>query len=123
MESGTPKGFSLLESMVAVLILSLLLGGMLGIFWQGFKAAENSSKRTIAYSLAREKLEEYSRTPLPSNGAATENYGTINGFTDFKRRADVNDYVYPGELKQITVTVYWNNDANSQSFTTLKADY
>lgn len=117
------KGFSLIEISVAVALLALILGGMLGVFWQGFYAAEKSQERTAAYNLAREKSEEYSRIPLPSNGTATEDYGAIPEFSDFKRVVNISDYLYAGELKQITVTVYWNNDQDSQSFVTLKADY
>ncbi|MFH1339348.1 MAG: type II secretion system protein [Candidatus Omnitrophota bacterium] len=117
------RGFSLIEISVAVALLALILGGMLGIFWQGFVAEKKSQERTIAYSLAREKLEEYSRIPLPANGTITEDYGSIPEFSDFKRVINVGDYLFPGELKLITVNVYWNSDQDSQSFVTLKADY
>lgn len=117
------RGFSLIEISIAVALLALILGGMLGIFWQGFNAARRSQERAVAYSLAREKLEEYSGVPLAPNGSTTEDYGQIPEFPDFKRVVNVSDYLYPGRLKRITVTVFWNSDQNSGSFVTLKADY
>ena len=117
------KGFSLIEVSIAVCILALILAGMLEIFNQGSNAAKKSKDSAAAYSLAREKLEAYSFAPLPPDGTISENYGTIAEFPDFRRVTNVSDYLYPGELKQIVVTVWWNNDRDSQSFVTLKADY
>lgn len=119
------KGFSLIETAMAIALLALIIGGMLEVFRQGFAAAKKSGARTIAVNLAREKLEEYSRVPLPSNGspAETEGYGDIVNFAEFRRTVDVSDYIFPAELKRISVTVYWNGDQDSLVFETLKAAF
>jgi len=116
------KGFSLLEVMVSVVILSSITGAAIEIFRLGYRAAAESQNRTIAYNLAREKLEQYSGIPLNYSGSS-EGYGAIANFLNFRRVVNVNYYAYGSYLIQITVTVYWNNDRNSQSFTTLKASY
>ena len=115
-------GFSLIEVVGAVVILIFILSGTLGIFWQGLKIAVNSQKRTIAYSLAREKIEENYRWPL-INGEFNENYGQIPDFPEFRRFTSIQEYLGVWQLKLIYVKIYWNNDAVSQSFETLKANY
>lgn len=115
-------GFSLIEVVGAVAILIFILSGALGIFWQGLKVAVNSRKRTIAYSLAREKIEENYRWPLV-NGEFNENYGQIRDFPEFRRFTSIQDYLGVWQLKLIYVKIYWNNDAAGQSFETLKANY
>jgi len=125
------RGFSLLEVIVATVILATITGTTVEILRQGFRASEESQKRTIAYNLAREKLEEYSGPPsyVPPINPYTEAYGTITGFSNFKRVVTVSSFSWPGcpggcgVIRQINVTVYWDSDRKSQSFTTLKADY
>ncbi len=115
------RGFSLIEIVVAIAILTMIAGGMLNVFYQGFIAAKKSQNRTIAYSLGREKLEENYLWPPSSS---IENYGAISEFPAFRRTVTVTPHpVYPVELRQVVVTVFWDSDQDSQSFTTLKADY
>jgi prepilin-type N-terminal cleavage/methylation domain-containing protein len=121
------RGFSLLEVIVATVILATITGSTVEILRQGYRASAESQNRTIAYNLAREKLEERSAFPL-NYSPSTEGYGQIANFPNFKRVVDINPsaspYVYRwADLIQITVTVYWNNDRNSQSFTTFKASF
>ncbi len=117
------KGFTIIEVAVSIAVLSVILGGVLGMFWQGELSLKKSRENIAAYNLARERLEEYSNTPLASNGTTTEDYNFIVDYPQFKRVTVVSDYTYPGELKRINVTVYWNTDLSSLSFETLKADY
>ncbi len=117
------KGFTIIEVAVSIAVLSVILGGIMGVFWQGEISLKKSRENISAYNLARERLEEYSNTPLASNGAITEDYNSIADYPQFKRITVISDYTYPGELKRINVTVYWNTDLSSLSFETLKADY
>lgn len=119
------RGFSLLEVIVATVILATITGTTVEILRQGYRASAESQNRTIAYNLAREKLEEY----YGYSSGTTEDYGTIANFRNFKRVVTINwnpyPYGYPPTyyLGLITVTVYWNNDRNSQSFSTLWSYY
>jgi prepilin-type N-terminal cleavage/methylation domain-containing protein len=116
------KGFSLIEIVIAVGILALIVGGMLEIFQQGFGAAKKSQDRTIAYSLAREKLEEKSSVlPWPPAG---EPRALVSGFSGVEREVVVvSPYLGYNDLALISVTVWWDNGNQSQTFVTLKANY
>jgi len=116
------KGFSLIEVAAALVMLGIVLTGAINIFSHGLENVRTFQKRTIAYNLAREKLEEYSRIGI-SNGTYSEGYGAIADFADFRRQVVIADYLYPGQLQSITVTVYWESDNQSVTINTLKANY
>lgn len=116
------KGLSLIEVTVAVAILALVFGGMLGVFWQGFNTGEESKRRTIAYSLAKEGLERKSTfSPWPPT---SESRAGVSGFSGFEREVAVTcPYLGNNDLARIRITVWWNNGSRNQSFETLKANY
>jgi prepilin-type N-terminal cleavage/methylation domain-containing protein len=112
------EGLSLIEVSVALVILALIAGGMLGIFSQGFNIGKLSKEKTIAYSLAREKLEESFCYPFPSDSSGTTTRNNIV----YNWTLTVSDGpIYPNELKQLAVTVSWGTE--SYTLVTLKADY
>ena len=114
---------SLIEVVTAIAILALLSPWIFGTFWQGFREAEKFQLHSAAYNLAKEKLEEHSRVPLPANGDFPENYGAIPGFPAFRRFSRISDYGVGGRLRLVFVEVFWDNDRRRQSFSTLKMDY
>lgn len=115
------KSLSLIEVTVAVTILALILGGMLGIFWQGSVASKSSQQRTIAYNLVREKLEEKSVwLPTSENRAFVDTVA----FPGFERQVEMQSpYLGYANLAWIRVTVWWDNGNQSQAIETLKANY
>ena len=54
----TNKGFTLLEVMVAMAILSIGLVSIMGLFSSGLRSASLSQSYTLATMLARQKMEE-----------------------------------------------------------------
>lgn len=139
MKPQKEKGFTLIEVSIALVILALIVGWMLGIFWQEFNIRKQSEERTVAYSLAREVIEEYSDwgrltaragTP-PANGVYTNPPApvTFNNLTYTPRLTISDGPCVSGisgcppnnELKQISVTITWGT--KSFTLTTLKANY
>ena len=118
-------GFTLIETIVALAILSLIFLDMAQIIKIGYSAGSKSKKYVTACSLSRAKIEENSRVPLPADGTVVEDYNAIADFLDFRRETTISNYnaTYGAALKQILVTVYWDSGASSVSFITLKADY
>ena len=116
-------GFALIETIVALAILSLIFLDMAEIIKLGHSAGSKSKISVDAGSLARTKLEEYSQIPLPANNTYIDDYNTISGFPQFRVETAVQDFLSGWAIKLISTTVYWNSGANSVYFTTLKADY
>lgn len=56
------RGFSLLEVVIAMSILSIGLLGVIGFFETGFKALRTGNRQGLAARLAQEKMEELRST-------------------------------------------------------------
>jgi prepilin-type N-terminal cleavage/methylation domain-containing protein len=103
-------GFSLLEVMVAVIVLAFGLLAIMHLFPVGLRASKISQDTTVASFLAQTKIEELKNTGWAqlSIGSTTEDYGEITGYPGFKRLTTVQDVetTDPG-LKRITVEVFY----------------
>jgi len=51
------QGFSLIEAIVAMTVLSVGLLGLIGLFGAGYQALDGGDNRTIATKLARDQME------------------------------------------------------------------
>ncbi len=115
------NGFSLLELLVALVILSVGLLGAAEMQVSSIGGNAFSNNLTIATGLAQNKIEELKK--LPNSDAALSSgdhdEGTLPG-TILSRSYNVNDL--SGELKQITVTVRWMDKAQRTiTLSTMKA--
>ncbi len=130
-------GYSLVEVMVSIMILSLAILPMVGMFDMGLKAAASGSNYDKGRALANEKLEEVRALPYNKPGgpadSAVEKYqpgtpvsGTQGGFahtvttTFFKENLTTGDLVAAANtpvtsIMRITVTVTWGG---GKSYTT-----
>ncbi|NIO09622.1 MAG: prepilin-type N-terminal cleavage/methylation domain-containing protein [Deltaproteobacteria bacterium] len=117
------KGFTLLEILVAVTILSIALLGMAGLTAALMEGTGVSNRLTTATTLVQDKLEEmtdqgYAFTPA-TDTTTTENYNTIAGHPWYKRVTEV-DVDNPGTMmKTVTVTVFWHSDSHSVASETI----
>tara|TARA_B100000315_G_C14472777_1_gene539154 strand:+ start:622 stop:987 length:366 start_codon:yes stop_codon:yes gene_type:complete len=117
------KSIGLIEVSVAIVILAIVTAGMLNIFSQGSSYIEKTHLKTSALNLGRQKIEELAGLALPLVGTTSESYGDIVDFPGFRQSWSVSEHIYPGQLREIIVTVFWANDNEQQSFTTLTANY
>ena len=111
------KGFTLLEILVATLLLATALLGMAGLTAALMQGNTFSNRLTVASTLAQDQLEEMTRLGYGSTPAVdttvTEDYNTIGG-QPFYKRVTTTDVDNPAAgMKTITVTVYWEEDAHS----------
>ena len=105
-------GFSLIELLVAMLILSTGLLG-LGRLTVGVIEGNRSSRhRSVATLLAQDRIEGLKGLAGATPGS-TEDYGTIPGFPSYKRVTAVLRNTPETGLSTVTVTVYWRGDARS----------
>ncbi len=121
-ESNNNQGFSLIETMVAMLILTIGILAIAKIFPLATQISKGNERVTVAVNLAQAKIEEI--TALDYNELEI---GTIepksrlaedseNPFYQYQRQTEV---VYVDEdinptgdnsgLKKITVTVFWTS--------------
>ena len=108
------SGFTLMEVLVAMVILSVGLLGTAALIIGIINSNKLSNRISTATVLAQDKMEE-----IKSDGytgadakAGTEPYGGVD-FPLYKRITDVAPGNPAADMKKITVTVYWDSD-NSQ---------
>ncbi|MCP4349784.1 MAG: prepilin-type N-terminal cleavage/methylation domain-containing protein [Desulfobacterales bacterium] len=117
-------GFTLIETLVAMMILATSLVVILQLFSGGLKAGRLSDEYTRAVFHAKEKMEEILLTEELADGAA---YGEFDA--DFKWRAEIR-YIEPPEdseseekkkqapvdMFRITVDVSWHEGNSEKHF-------
>ena len=109
------KGFSLIELMVAAVILSLAIFGIFQAFGASFLGMFDSRDRTVATNYVQEKMEELENADFDTvvDEASSQIFGDIK----FSRNVNV-EYINgstnlivaePTNLKRVTTTVNWND--------------
>jgi len=113
-------GFTLIEIMVAVTLLSIGLLGMAGLTVGIMRGNSLSNQVTTATALAQTKMEDIKRLGFSGVSSSEEGYSTISGYPLY-RRDTVITLNGPG-MKTVQVTVYWDADDASVSVETILAE-
>ncbi|MBT3690404.1 prepilin-type N-terminal cleavage/methylation domain-containing protein [bacterium] len=122
------KGFSLLEVLVALSILSVAVFSIVRLFPFGMNATKQSEQKTLAVNFAQAKIEE-----LISQGYEQINVGTVieeslstidNDFSEFKRitrvkylDSSLNETQTDLGLKLIETDIVWINIMTGENTT------
>jgi prepilin-type N-terminal cleavage/methylation domain-containing protein len=100
------KGFSLIELMIAVVILAIAVLGIFMAFSSGWMGMANARDRTVATNYAREAMEDVKNMDFEM--VTNENLGTAESVgAKFTRVITVN--TENGNLKKIDTKVFWTN--------------
>lgn len=111
-------GFSLIEVLITVFVLSVALVGVLAMFSLGIRVEKSAKMTSIASYLAQSKLEEIIAKPYDeiSLGSFIEPYEFDPDFPSYRRETEIN-YVDPSQdlspttsdlgIKKVEMTVFW----------------
>jgi general secretion pathway protein I len=112
------RGFTLLEVLVALTILSLSLGVLLAIFSQSLSRAEENETEAQARTLAQSLLAQTEAAPHPAFG---ETDGVSTGLRWHVRVApygsEADEAAWQRIAEQIDATVSWQHQGRSRSLT------
>ncbi|MCZ6802281.1 MAG: prepilin-type N-terminal cleavage/methylation domain-containing protein [Nitrospirae bacterium] len=117
------KGVSLLEVLVALVLISLVLLSFSSLATVSFKGIVGSKKLTIGTILAQEKLESvmlagYDST-LQNLEEIQESYGTIQDYPRFQRSVMRLPHSPHQGMQTVKVTVSWDQSAHSTMVSTI----
>ena len=117
------KGFTLIEVLVAMVILLIGLLGTAALITGIINGNKVSNRISTATTCAQDKMEEirglgYSGMPA-SDTTTTEDYTSLEDYSLYKRVA-FTDVVNPAAgMKTVTVTVCWDSDNSSIELKTI----
>jgi len=116
-------GFTLVELLVAMTIFLVAILGTAGLVASNIRGNLTAKHITQATILAQDGLEEVRRAGWDDVDAlaGTETYGTIIGFSEYKRVTQVQNDVPKLDMKTISVTVSWLSDAKNMQLATIIA--
>ena len=101
------KGFTLIEVLIALVILSVAFLGLAGLMVQTTKNNSFGGRMTEAATLAQDKLEELRAVSWVTITPGSDKMSS-NGM-DFSRNWRVTPNPTNGNLKEIAVTINWKD--------------
>ncbi len=101
------KGISLIEVLVATVILLLGLLIIASSFLAMTRANRYSEKQDKAIQLATRVMEDYRARRFPQIQNEEGNYGEYADFPDYRHRVEVSP---TGQVKKVTVRVLFDKD-------------
>jgi len=105
--TGKEKGFTLVEVLIAVMVLAVAFLAMYQMQAMAVRGNETANQVTIATMLAQDKMEEIRNTnydDVTNLNFPTENYGMVPNFPQFRREVTVTEN---GRIKTVRVNVLW----------------
>jgi len=102
------KGFTLIEVLVAMVILSVGLLGTAALITGIIRGNKVSNRITTATTLAQDKMEEIKRSGY-SNAVSEAKSSLPSPYDQYERQVTVVDNSPAANMKTVTVTVYWES--------------
>ncbi len=97
------QGFSLLELLMATMLLSIGLVGLLSVFSIGLSQSGQAKQYAQAKNLTEEKLEEIRN--LSYLNVVNEARAQVPSFSDYER--EVQAWEIQSGLKEVQIDVFW----------------
>jgi prepilin-type N-terminal cleavage/methylation domain-containing protein len=111
---GENKGFTLMEVLIAIVVLSVALLALAGLQIISIQGNSFGNRMTEAMTLAKDLMEERKNTEWEHIGEASDNHQGDSGIT-YHWACSVTQ---SGKMKTVTVTVTWENGIHSVALVT-----
>jgi prepilin-type N-terminal cleavage/methylation domain-containing protein len=115
------KGFTLLEVMISVIILSVALLALAGLQIISIRGNSFGGTMTEAVTLARDKIEDLKKDNWDNLAAGNYNDTPVVRGINYVRNWTVG--APANEMKEVTVSVSWDNGNHQVSLATTLANY
>jgi prepilin-type N-terminal cleavage/methylation domain-containing protein len=114
------KGFTLLEVLISIIILSVALLALAGLQIISIRGNSFGGTMTEAITLARDKIEDLKRDDWDNVVVGNHHDDQVERGISYARQWVVQ---MVGQTKEVTVTVSWDNGNHQVSLATSLADY
>ena len=108
------RGFTLLEILVSIVLLTIGVIAIIGLFSANFIGSIDAENTAIAVNLAEKRMEEIRNLDFDT-GIVNEAKASVSGFAGFERQVVVAEP--ETDLKYVTVTAYWTYKTDEVSIT------
>ncbi|NIT14395.1 MAG: prepilin-type N-terminal cleavage/methylation domain-containing protein [Candidatus Dadabacteria bacterium] len=120
----TPSsGFTLLEVLVAVVIMGSTLAVLLGAVNRNLVLASDSKNLSIARMLAQNKISEIELEGYPSNKEEEGEFEDFPGFKWYLTVVPLSIAALETDLKIVRLLVTWDNDEHDFEITLAMSDH
>ena len=120
----TQHGFSLIEMLIALVVLSIALLGMSRATVSMITVHTANERLAHASALLQDRMEtlKHSGYKGAATVSSTEAYGTIPQYSTYQRMTTVAVDTPAANMKTVTVTVSWQNGHHTLSASTILAE-
>ncbi len=105
-------GFTLLEVMVALLIIATSFVVLLHTRNQSVTAADYAKRTTVATLLASERMSAIEQEDFPDTGEESSNFG--DDYPEYRWKTSVSDTAYEN-IREVKVEVMWDEGSSERS--------
>lgn len=115
-QSRCCAGFTLIEVMISIVVLSIAILGFSAMSLGTIRGLSISDRQTTATTLAQRQIEELNNAPyddVVADNYPLEDYGSIAGYTQFRRSVTIADATPEANTKTVTVNVWWRDDSGT----------
>ena len=111
------KGFTLIEVMIAVVVLSVGVSSVMFLIYTGLSAISTTTRVTIKANLARVAMNKIENLYLLKKQDDVETSGSFDDYPDYSYQVNITkdiDEKVPS-LQQIDVSVYYSGKGRDES--------
>jgi len=105
-------GFTLLEVMVALLIIATSFVVLLHTRNQSVTTADYAKRTTVATLLASERMSAIEQEDFPDTGEDSSNFG--DDYPEYRWKTSVSDTAYEN-IREVKVEVLWGEGSSERS--------
>jgi len=105
-------GFTLLEVMIALLIIATSFVVLLHTRNQSVITADYAKRATVATLLASEKMSDIEQEDFPDTGDDSSNFG--DDYPEYRWKTSVSDTAYEN-IREVKVEVLWDEGRSERS--------
>ncbi len=101
------EGITYIELLISMAIVSVGIAAASGMFLTGVHGDNFSNSMSTAITLSQDAMEVIKNTTYKDIAGYQQDYGSISGYSNFKRVVAVTADSPEANMKSVTITVSW----------------